>query len=177
MSINFTHNYFELFDLPEKFRLDRANMTETWLNIQDKIHPDRHVSASNQEKRLSMQWVTYVNEAYVTLRNPLNRARYLLSLHGFDTKEETDTHMPMDFLIEQMSWREDVEDACLSRNINALEELHNKILEITEIGENRLGELIDDDQDYSGAVIEVRKLRFLQRLSQEITQSIERLEQ
>ncbi|MDE3020714.1 MAG: Fe-S protein assembly co-chaperone HscB [Pseudomonadota bacterium] len=177
MSIDFTRNYFELFDLPQKFRLDILRMSEVWRNIQNQIHPDKHVNGSQYEKRLAMQWATYVNEGLVTLRDPVSRARYLLSLHGFDTHEETDTRMPADFLMEQMSWHEAVYDAFHNKNINMLNELFNQLREVIAAGESKLGQLIDDEGNYSAAVTEVRKLCFLQSFSQDITQSIERLEQ
>ncbi|MBU6460123.1 MAG: Fe-S protein assembly co-chaperone HscB [Proteobacteria bacterium] len=176
MSINFSSNYFELFNLPVKFRLDSNQMSEAWRNIQNMVHPDRHVQGSAQDKRIAMQWAVYVNEAFTTLRNPLDRARYLLALHGFDTKEETDTFMPEGFLMEQMIWRENIEEAISSNNINELNSLLQQLYELYSAGEDRLGQFIDDKQNYIDAILEVRKLRFFQRLEKEIKDSVEQLE-
>ncbi len=103
-------NHFELLGLPVSYTVDAAALDDAYRELQGRVHPDRFASASEAERRVAMQWATRANEAYRTLRNPIDRARYLLGLKGFDTGEESNTSMPPDFLMQQMEWRESVED-------------------------------------------------------------------
>src|SRR6185503_14920846 len=102
---------FELFGLVPAFALDIAHLEAAYREIQSRVHPDRFAHAGDAERRASMQMTTQVNEAYRTLRNPLQRAMYLLALGGVDVAFETDTSMPEDFLIQQMQLREELEEA------------------------------------------------------------------
>ena len=105
MTPDFSRNHFELLGLPVAFALDPARLESGYRELQGAVHPDRFAAASDAERRIAMQWATHANEAYRTLRDPLERARYLLRLRGFDTEEETNTSMPPDFLMQQMEWR------------------------------------------------------------------------
>jgi len=98
----FSKNYFELFDLEVGFRLDPDRLTASYRKLQQVVHPDRHVNATGQERRVAMQHTTRVNEAFETLRHPLSRAIYLLSLQGLDIQSDHDTRMDPTFLMEQM---------------------------------------------------------------------------
>ena len=121
MTPEFTRNHFELFGLPVAYAVDPAALERAYRDLQGRVHPDRFASASEAERRVAMQWATRANEAYRTLRNPIDRARYLLALKGFDTGEESNTSMPPDFLMQQMEWRESVEDGRARHDAAALE--------------------------------------------------------
>ena len=108
--INFQHNHFELFGLPQRFHLEAAQLEQAYRGIQSKVHPDRFVRASDTERRVSMQSATQVNEAYRTLKNPLARARYLLSLQRVDIDSENNTAMPADFCRSKWDEVESVEE-------------------------------------------------------------------
>ena len=86
MTPEFSRNHFELFGLPVAYSVDPAALERAYRDLQGRVHPDRFASASEAERRVAMQWATRANEAYRTLRNPIDRARYLLSLKGFDTR-------------------------------------------------------------------------------------------
>jgi molecular chaperone HscB len=96
MTPDFTRNHFELLGLPAVFGIDPARLDQRYRELQGRVHPDRFAAASEAERRVAMQWATRANEAYRTLRDPLARARYLLSLKGYDTGEESNTAMPPD---------------------------------------------------------------------------------
>ena len=104
-------NHFELFGLPQVYALDLEHLDRAYLDIQSKIHPDRHALAGDAERRASMQMTMQVNEAYRTLKSPVQRAKYLLELNGIDVGFETNTVMPTDFLVQQMEIREKLEEA------------------------------------------------------------------
>ena len=104
-------SYFELFDLPVRFAVDGEALETAYRKVQAEVHPDRFASAPEAERRRALELATEANEAFQTLRSPVARARYLLQLRGIDTQEETNTAMPVDFLMAQMEWREAVADA------------------------------------------------------------------
>lgn len=108
---DFSKNHFELFGLPVGFRLDREQLDTRYRSLQRALHPDRYANATDQEKRLSMQAATRVNEAYNTLKDALARARYLLELHGLDLGADNETTKDAAFLMQQMELREALEAA------------------------------------------------------------------
>jgi molecular chaperone HscB len=166
-------NHFELFGLAPAYALDAEHLERAYREIQLGIHPDRYASAGDAERRASMQWTTQVNEAYRTLKSPLQRAKYLLELNGVDVAFETNTAMPREFLVEQMDLRETLEEA---RDAAALGVLAERLREEKKHIEARIAELIDIRHDYNAASDFVRKLMFLDRLGEEIDAAQERIE-
>ena len=167
MTPDFARNHFELLGLPVAFAVDPARLEERYRDLQGRVHPDRFAAGSEAERRVAMQWATRANEAYRTLRDPLARGRYLLQLRGYDTGEESNTAMPPDFLMQQMEWREAVADASRAKDAEALGHLR------AEIGEARaqMLELLEralDASNYDAGCSLVRKLRFLEKLDDEI---------
>lgn len=169
-------NHFELFGLQVGFAINLAMLDQNYRKLQSEVHPDRFAAASSAERVHSMQWATHVNEAYQTLKSPVTRARYLLQLHGIETLEETNTAMPAAFLMQQMEWREAIEDAINARNSDALDQLLRELRHAATALESELHESIDQQQDYAKAAEAVRKLRFLAKVRDEIEQAIESLE-
>ena len=104
--MDFRQNYFELFGIAEGFEIDLEVLSAHYRDLQRALHPDKFASAPEQERRLSMQQATHVNTAFQTLKDPLSRARYLLSLRGVDDQQEQATIRDLDFLEEQMELRE-----------------------------------------------------------------------
>ncbi|HSC81293.1 MAG TPA: Fe-S protein assembly co-chaperone HscB [Chitinolyticbacter sp.] len=172
MSFDFSRSHFDLFAQPELFQIDRAALDARYRELQAQYHPDRYASAADIEKRLALQIATRINEAYQTLKSPLARGRYLLQLSGVETQEETNTAMPMDFLMGQMEWREAIAEAKASQNVEALERLNVELRGETDALEAELGALLDRAQ-YEDAAIAVRKLRFMEKLDAEIGNAIE----
>ncbi len=105
--MDFNQNYFQIFQLPETFSLDKAELSSRYIELQQRVHPDKFIDATDKEKRLSMQWTTQINEAYATLGSPLSRAIYLLHLRGIEI-----AHNPVlepSFLMDQIELREQLE--------------------------------------------------------------------
>jgi molecular chaperone HscB len=130
------------------------------------------VHSGDVERRASMQSATHVNEAYRTLKNPLARARYLLGLHRVDVGSESNTAMPVEFLQEQMQWRESVEDA--EDQADALAALARRLAGEMNERYAQLERRLDDEGDYAQAADSLRKLMFLERLREEIGDALER---
>ena len=101
-------DYFALFALPCAFEIDAALLAERYRGLQQNVHPDRHVGATDHEQRLAMQYTTFVNEAYTTLKSPLSRAIYLLELAG--SRIEENPSLDPGFLMEQIELREALEE-------------------------------------------------------------------
>jgi molecular chaperone HscB len=120
-------NYFQLFELPETFALTLSALETPYRRIQASAHPDRYVTATPTEQRQSMQLATLANEAYLTLKNPAKRAEYLLNLKGIDSLNDSNTSMPADFLMQQMEWREALEDASMAKDTAGLESLFDEM--------------------------------------------------
>lgn len=168
--------YFELFGLPAVFNIDLGILDQAFRQLQSEVHPDRFAAASDSERRQSLQWATHANEAYQALKNPLARARYLLQLHGIDTQEESNTAMPVDFLMQQMEWREAIEEAVSTGDADALDTLGRELRQEARTMQSGLTALLDEREDYQQASDTVRKLRFLDKVQAEIDHAIETLE-
>jgi molecular chaperone HscB len=119
-------NHFELFNLPS-LPSTRMRSNSAYRDVQSRVHPDKFVSATDAEKRVAMQWATRANEAYQTLKNPQKRAQYLCELNGVDLQTESNTAMPMAFLMQQMEWREELGDARAAKDSDALESLDEQL--------------------------------------------------
>jgi len=136
--------------------------------VQASVHPDRFAGAGDAERRASMQWSTRANEAYRMLKDPVQRARYLLELHGVDTGFDTDTAMPGDFLVRQIELREALEEARGRRDAGALDAMKRGLKESAGVLEAEIASRIDGAGDYAGAAGAVRQLQFLKRLAEEV---------
>ena len=168
-------SYFELFDLPVRFAVDGEALETAYRKVQAEVHPDRFASAPEAERRRALELATEANEAFQTLRSPVARARYLLQLRGIDTQEETNTAMPVDFLVAQMEWREAVADARAASDVEGLEQLAAAVRADRDELVAALVRSLDVTQEYDVAALGVRKLRFLDKLDQEIGDAIESL--
>lgn len=168
MSLDFSKNHFELFELPVTFAIDAERLDQAYRAIQSEIHPDKFADAGDAEQRLSMQWSTRINEAYQTLRKPFERARYLLQLHGVDAMDAKNTSMPADFLMQQMEWREALMDAVENRDMAALQGLEKELKLHAQGLHSQLASLLDEQKDFAAAGNVLRKVRFMDKLLEEI---------
>lgn len=170
-------NYFSLFGLPQQFDVDINLLNSHYRKIQSEVHPDKFVTASPAERLQSMQSATLANEAYQTLKYPTARARYLLKLNGIDTLENTNTSMPADFLMTQMEWRENIEDAEASRDIAALEQQLQMMKSTANNLQQDLADALSNPNTLSVAAGIVRQLSFIDKVSADVDAIISRLEE
>jgi molecular chaperone HscB len=165
---------FELFGVPKRFAQDRAVLDARWRELQAEVHPDRFVSQGTASQRVAMQWAVRVNEAYQRLKDPLQRAAYLCELRGAPINAENNTAMPTDFLMQQMEWRESLDDAT---SVDGVESL------AAEVGGHRrdvlasIGVLLDEKDDAVAAAQQVRVLMFIERFGDDIERRLEALGQ
>jgi molecular chaperone HscB len=158
-------NDFELFGLPQQFSLDRAQLDERWKALQRQAHPDRFAAEGAAAQRVAMQWSVRINEAYQRLKDPLKRAAYLCELRGQPVNAESNTAMPAAFLMQQMAWREALEDTL---DEAALQDLADEVAAERKRVQQSLGQLLDAQGDAQAAVGQVRALMFIERFAAEV---------
>ena len=156
--------------MPRKFRVDQKALDEGYRRVELQVHPDRFASATPAMKRVAEQWSQRANEALSTLSDPLNRAIYLCESAGFPVNAENNTRMPVDFLMQQMEWREKFE---AGKNYpEALAKLASVVQEEKTALVDRLAALLDDEQSPEKAVPEVRRLMFVDKMARDIAAAI-----
>ncbi len=165
--MNLQSDDFELFAVPRRFVQDGAQLQERWKELQRQAHPDRFAAQGPAAQRVAMQWSVRINEAYQRLKDPLKRAAYLCELHGAPIRAEDNTAMPAQFLVQQMQWREALEEARGAADLDALED---DMQAARRAAVARLEALIDQQQDWAGAAREVRALMFIARFARDIEQ-------
>jgi len=174
MNLNLQSNDFELFGLPQQFGQDRAAIDARWKELQREAHPDRFAAQGAAAQRVAMQWSVRINEAYQRLKDPLKRAAYLCELGGAAINAENNTAMPALFLMEQMEWREALEEAAGEADLEALDELLNRSRRETL---KRIEQLLDEEHDPTAAAQQVRGLMFIERFGADVQARFEQLGQ
>ena len=168
---------FELFGLPVAFALDRSQLDLQWKSLQREAHPDRFASEGVAAQRIAMQWSVRINEAYGRLKDPLKRAAYLCELNGAAVNAENNTNMPSAFLMQQMEWREALDD-CKALKANdakdkALEKLLDEVDASTAQALKQIAKLIDVEHNFPAAVGQVRALMFIEKFAQEVQHQLD----
>lgn len=164
---------FTLFGLPETHALDRADLDARWRQLQAEVHPDRFAGDGAAAQRIAMQWAVRVNEAYQRLKDPLKRAAYLCERRGAAIQAENNTAMPAAFLMQQMQWREALEEAAGAAAVERLE------AEVAVAEREMLADvarLLDVAGDAPAAAAEVRALMFVTRFRQDIERRLDALD-
>ena len=181
---DFRGDHFALFGLEPRFALDTEALSAAWRRLQALVHPDRFAGGGDAQARVAMQWSTLVNTAYRTLLDPLARAAYLCELRGVAIDAERNTAMPVDFLDEQMQWREDLDEARAGGDAQALQGLAARV-------EQRRGEVLRSLARHLDeapaepeararatreAAAEVRVLMFIERFRRDLAPRVRRPE-
>jgi molecular chaperone HscB len=179
MAVELSSTHFELFGLPARFRIDRQQLDSRFRELQRLVHPDRFASATDQERRLSMQQAVRINEGYRILKDPLQRGRYLLELGGYRFDEERHTTDDAAFLMEQMELREAL--AGVRTSADPLDRLGG-IMQRIAADFQRLAEELpalleaDDAQRRERAADVLMKMQFFRRLEEEARELEARIE-
>lgn len=167
-------NDFVLFGLPLRQQQERAVLDARWKQLQTEVHPDRFAAEGAAAQRVAMQWAIRVNEGYQRLKDPLKRAAYLCELHGAPIEAESNTAMPGSFLMQQMAWREALDDAATEA---AVERLAEDVEQERRRMEQALIHTIDEQHDWAAAAAQVRALMFVARFAQDIERRLDALGQ
>ncbi|WP_310461591.1 Fe-S protein assembly co-chaperone HscB [Sphaerotilus sp.] len=169
-----TDSDFDLFGVPARFVQDRALLDVRWKALQAEVHPDRFAGEGGTAQRVAMQWAIRVNEAYQRLKDPLKRAAYLCELHGAPIEAENNTAMPGAFLVQQMEWREALDEA---HTLDAVEALADDVVAHERRAQQQLATLIDERQDWPAAAAQVRALMFVVRFAADVDRRLDALGQ
>lgn len=169
-------DWFALFGLPVQFEIDQAALTKSFRELQTRYHPDRYAQASEQERRLALQMTSLLNEAYSSLCQPRLRARYLLEQAGVSFNDERDTTNDAAFLMQQIEWREAIEEAEEANEpLEALERLTKDLnTELQSLEQNFASAW--QTQAYTAAKTTLLKMRFYERLLEDTQSRLECLE-
>jgi molecular chaperone HscB len=171
--VNLADNDFVLFGIEERFALDRPDLDARWRKLQASAHPDKFAADGPAAQRVAMQWSVRINEAYRRLREPLTRAAYLCELRGAPIDAQSNTAMPADFLMQQMSWREALDDATNDSELAALDD-EVRTTERALIAQ--LAELLDERHAPVLAAERVRALMFIVRFRADVDRRLHALE-
>jgi len=163
---------FELFGLPDRFAQDRAEVDARWKDLQRQTHPDRFASEGASAQRVATQWSVRINEAHQRLKDPLQRAAYLCEWRGVPIRAPDNTAMPADFLLQQMSWREALEEAM---EASALETLLDETSALRTQILREVERQLDHESDAAAAAQGVRQLMFIERFGQEVEARLDRM--
>ena len=180
--LDVTLEYFEIFGFQRQFDIDQGQLSQQYRIIQATVHPDKFANATDAERLASVQTSSLINQAYQTLRDPLDRAKYLLGLYGIDLSVETDTRMDPQFLMQQMELREALENiGSNSDSLSKLLSLGDSLdLQVSNLLE-KIAVLLNDpsirekSSELSQARNLVRQLQFLSKLQSEISDKEEQL--
>jgi len=172
---------FEIFSLPERFALDVSELDTRWKALQKEVHPDRFAAEGAAAQRVAMQWSVRVNEAHQRLRNPLKRAAYLCERWGVPIAAESNTAMPAEFLMQQMSWREELDEA---QSAAELEQLADTVQGSRQHHVAELARLLDAPGNPNPPPVEqveqaaqvLRALMFVDRFAADVNQRLDALE-
>ncbi|MEO8524121.1 MAG: Fe-S protein assembly co-chaperone HscB [Caldimonas sp.] len=171
--MSFDSDDFALFGLPRRFALDPADLASRRRTLQSEVHPDRFAAGGASAQRVAMQWAVRVNEAFDRLKNPLKRAAYLCELNGVAIGAEDNTAMPSEFLVQQMAWREALDDAATPATVAGI---------ASEVDAHRreayeaLARSLDESADYASAAQQVRALMFVERFADDVSDRLESTE-
>ncbi|RZL88212.1 MAG: Fe-S protein assembly co-chaperone HscB [Variovorax sp.] len=163
--MNLNDTDFELFAVPARFAQDRSVLDARWKELQREAHPDRFAAQGAAAQRVAMQWSVRINEAYQRLKDPIKRAAYLCELNGAPINVQTNTAMPPDFLMEQMAWREELDEA---RDTTAFDKLRAEVDAGRARALSSLDWLIDEKGNYPEAARQVRALMFIERFAEDV---------
>jgi molecular chaperone HscB len=171
--VNLQSDDFALFGIEHRFSQDRAVLDERWKNLQREAHPDKFSAQGAAAQRIAMQWSVRINEAYQRLKDPLKRAAYLCELAGAPVNAENNTAMPAAFLMQQMEWREALDEA---KSVEDLDKIGLQCTLAKRSALQNIEQLLDVSQDYSAAVAQVRALMFIERFAADVDARLDQLD-
>ena len=167
-------DYFTLFGLPAGYEIDTQALAARFQDLQRQYHPDKFANGTQAEQLAAVQHSATINQAWQTLRNPLSRAEYLLSRHGFDLSSEQHTVRDTAFLMEQLELREELDEIEQAKDEARLETF---IKRVKGMFDTRHQQMVDqlNHETWDVAADSVRKLRFLDKLRSSAEQLEEKL--
>jgi molecular chaperone HscB len=166
-----SRDFFSLFGLEKRYAIDLGSLEGAWRSVQAAVHPDRFASGTDAQKLMALRYSTQVNEAHETLKDPIKRASYLCRLHGVEIEAERNTAMPAEFLVQQMEWRESMDDSVAAGDAKGLAQLMQEVDSSLAESELLVEHLLDGaTPNYLKAAEEVRRMMFLVKFKSQLVQ-------
>jgi molecular chaperone HscB len=160
-------DYFSVFGLPRKLRIDLGALEQKFLQLSWKLHPDNFVNAPEGERERSLKKSSELNDAYRVLQDPLARVEYLLHIEGERNEGEKKQQAPPELLEEVFELNESLDELREAKGSGlVIGELKAKLQAAETNFQEKLGELDTqvmmiarewDDSVDSGTVGETRK--------------------
>jgi molecular chaperone HscB len=113
-------DYFAFLGLPRKLRIDEAELEKTYYTLSRQFHPDYFMNANAREQQASVERSSMLNDAYRVLRDPVKRAKYLLSFYGY---REAEKKAPPDLLEEVFELNMQIEELKSAKKMADADEL------------------------------------------------------
>ncbi len=164
-------NYFQLFNIEASFDVDLQLLSSSYQTLQKTVHPDKFAHSSEQDQRIAVQKSAQINDAYQTLKNPLQRAAYMLVERGVDMPNEQHSFQDTSFLMRQMELREMLEDVRHSGDVEAalLEVQRVLSTEYLALSQQMRVQISENNAASNSAACDnLRKLKFYQKLNVEV---------
>ena len=164
-------NYFQLFGIEVSFDVDLQNLSSSYQTLQKTVHPDKFAHASEQEQRIAVQKSAQINDAYQTLKNPLQRAEYILVQRGVDMPNEQHSFSDNSFLMRQMELREMLEEVKFASDVDAALFEAQQVLatEYQQVSVQMQTQILENTADSNNSACDnLRKLKFYQKLNVEV---------
>ena len=156
------NNPFALFNLPVTFELDQTILSNRYLALQKSLHPDNFAHSS------AMQKSAEINDALQILKNPISRADSIIAIHtGKPHNPEEKSNRDMQFLMQQLEWREQLEQI---ENSQDFDQLNAFAQQIAKSEDEILSEISTalSVQNWQQAQMMNDRLRFIKKLTVEI---------
>ncbi|MGS2716745.1 Fe-S protein assembly co-chaperone HscB [Eionea flava] len=169
--MNFTQNYFDLFNLPINFTVDNNRLAAAYRDLQKQFHPDKVADKPASEQRIAVQFAGFINTAYETLRSPVSRAIYMLAEKGFSIDEQAATVSDGQFLFLQMEWRESLSSIISLIDKDEAEEQLEQLEQQVNQSFSDFQQIFDkqySDEAFEAAKATIAKMQFVAKMLAEI---------
>ncbi|MGK5086991.1 Fe-S protein assembly co-chaperone HscB [Bdellovibrionota bacterium FG-2] len=132
-------DYFALLGVPPRLILESCTLERRFYELSRALHPDRFSNAPPSVRRSSLEWMSLVNQAYKTLRDPMTRREYLLSLYGIDLAGQGG--MPRELAENWFELQDWVEENPPEQSRTKVSDFRGRLLQIQAELNSRLSDL------------------------------------
>lgn len=157
-------NYFDVFDLETTLDVDVKDLEKRYWKLQRDLHPDKYSGKTDEERKISADVSSYINEAYSTLKSRHARAVYYLQLHGVILGEMRTVSSP-ELLMEVMELREELEETNGHEDVLNLQTRLNQSL---EDGYQSLKDAVVSQKNIDRATQIILRIQYLEKLLLEV---------
>jgi molecular chaperone HscB len=100
-------DYFAFLGVSRRFRQDLSVLERRFYELSREFHPDRFTTSGADAQRASLEKMSLLNQAYRTLKDPIERRNYLLKLEGVEGKSQAPAELAEEWFEVQDALMED----------------------------------------------------------------------